>query len=151
VGTLTTTITVPSAPLTGTYTVIVSDSDINREGSAIGNYVLTATGVDPTVCDIGVTPGVTVIRAQDVGVLRDRVNGVRVGLGLLPFSFTDGNVIGVLVKANHFLELRSALQDAYVAAGRAVPVYTDPTLVPQVTVIKAVHILELCSAVAAIP
>ncbi len=47
------------------------------------------------------------------------------------------------------LELRSALQDAYVAASRTVPTYTDPTLVLQQTIIKAAHINELCAAVTA--
>jgi len=146
-GTTTATINIVSAPLTGIYTVIVSDSDSNREGSATGNYVLTATGVDPTACDSTVTAGITPIRVLDMSILRTRINYVRVRLGLVPFVFTDSDVTGMSVKATHFTELRTALQAAYVAAGRAAPSYTDPTLTPLQTFIKAVHVNELCAAV----
>jgi hypothetical protein len=149
-GTSTATINIVSAPATGTYTVIVADSDINREGSATGNYILTATGIDPTACDSTVTPGVTPIRSLDVNSLRSRVNYVRGRLGLASFVFTDSDVTNATVKATHVLELRSALQDVYVAAGRAALVFTDPTLTPQQTFIKAVHINELCTAVVSV-
>src|SRR5262249_38781252 len=43
-GTLTAKITVPQAPLTGTYTVLVADSNVNREGSATGLYQLSVLG-----------------------------------------------------------------------------------------------------------
>ena len=149
-GALTATINVVSAPLTGTYTVIVSDSDIGREGSATGNYVLTANGVDANVCDSNATAGVTPIKALDITTLRTRINYARGRFGLLPYVFTDSDLTGVLVKATHVLDLRTALQDAYVAAGRAAPNYTDPTLTPQQTFIRAVHINELCGAVVAV-
>ena len=147
-GPTTASINIAALTATGIYTVIVSDSDISREGSGTGNYTLTAIGVDPNVCDSAAVAGVTPIRATDVLSLRDRVNGVRGRLGLETFTFTDANLVGVPIKAIHFLELRSALQDAYVAAGQAVPTYTDSTLSPQVTIIKAVHINQLCNAVA---
>ena len=144
----TATITVPSAPATGTYVVIVADSDISREGSAIGNYTITATGIDPTACDGGATAGITMIRALDVISLRDRTNNVRGRYGLAPFSFTDANLPGATIKAVHFLELRSALLDAYLAAGQTAPIFTDATLTVQQTSIKAVHVNQLCAAVA---
>ena len=144
----TATITVPSAPATGTYVVIVADSDISREGSAIGNYTITATGIDPTACDGGAAAGITMIRALDVISLRDRANNVRGRYGLAPFSFTDANLPGATIKAVHFLELRSALLDAYLAAGQTAPIFTDATLTVQQTSIKAVHVNQLCAAVA---
>ena len=144
----TATITVPSAPATGTYVVIVADSDISREGSAIGNYTITATGIDPTACDGGAAAGITMIRALDVISLRDRTNNVRGRYGLAPFSFTDANLPGATIKAVHFLELRSALLDAYLAAGQTAPIFTDATLTVQQTSIKAVHVNQLCAAVA---
>jgi hypothetical protein len=150
VGAQTATINVASAPATGTYTVIVSDSDISREGSATGNYLLTANGVDPTVCDGTITPGVTPVRALDIFTLRTRVNYVRGHFGLLPFVFTDSDVTGAFIKAAHVQELRDAVQDAYMAAARAAPSFTDPTLTPQQTFIKAVHVNELCAAVLAV-
>jgi hypothetical protein len=148
-GTATATINVV-APATGTYTVIVADDDINREGAAIGNYTLTAIGVDANVCDSGAVAGVTMIRAIDVTSLRDRINSVRGHYGLPVFTFTDANLSGVPVKAIHFQELRSALLDAYAAAGQTVPTFTDPSLTAQLTMIKAVHLNQLCAAVAVV-
>jgi hypothetical protein len=147
-GTQTATINILSLPATGVYTVIVADSDISREGAATGNYTLTAIGVDPNVCDSAVVAGFTQIRAMDVISLRDRINSVRGHFGVPLFNFTDADLAGALVKTTHFLELRSALLDAYVAAGQAAPTYTDPVLTPQLTFIKAAHINELCVAVA---
>ena len=147
IGTLTATITI-MAPTTGTYTVIVADSDINREGAAIGNYTLTAIGVDPNVCDSGAAAGVTTIRALDVSSLRDRTNSVRGHFGLPLFTFTDPDLAGASIKAIHFLELRSALLDAYTAAGQTAPTFTDSSLTPQLTFVKAVHLNQLCAAVA---
>jgi hypothetical protein len=147
-GVTTATINIASLPATGLYTVIVSDSDISREGSGIGTYALTAIGVDPTVCDTNAVAGVTTIRALDVTSLRDRINNVRVHFGLPSFTFTDPDLTGAPIRAIHFLELRSALQDAYTAAGQPVPTYTDSTLTPQLTFIKAVHINQVCAAVA---
>jgi hypothetical protein len=138
------------APTTGTYTVIVADSDISREGAAIGNYTLTATGVDPNVCDSGAVAGVTMIRAVDVTSLRDRINSVRGHYGLPVFTFTDASLAGAPVRAIHFQELRNALLDAYVAAGQTAPTFTDSTLTPQLMVIKAVHLNQLCAAVAVV-
>ena len=146
-GATTATIIVPLSA-TGVYTVVVADSDLNREGSAIGNYTLTATGIDPNVCDSGAVAGITIIRATDVVSLRDRINSVRGHFGAPLFTFTDTNLAGAPVKAMHFEELRSALQGAYAAAGQALPVYTDPVLMPEATLIKAVHVNQLCTAVA---
>jgi len=73
---------------------------------------------------------------------------VRGHFGAPLFTFTDTNLAGAPVKAMHFEELRSALQGAYAAAGQALPVYTDPVLMPEATLIKAVHVNQLCTAVA---
>lgn len=45
----------------------------------------------------------------------------------------------------HITELRTALDQAYQAAGRPVPVYTGPTLTAGM-VIKGVHLSELWTA-----
>jgi len=148
IGVTTATINILSLPTTGVYTVIVADSDLSREGAAIGNYTLTAIGVDPNVCDSGAVAGITTIRAVDVSSLRDRINSVRGHFGLPLFDFTDANLAGATVKATHFLELRSALLDAYLAAGQTAPTFTDSSLTPQLTFVRAVHLNQLCAAVA---
>ena len=47
-------------------------------------------------------------------------------------------------------ELRAALAEAYAAAGRAAPDYSDPVVTAGVTVIRAAHLMELRAAVAAL-
>jgi hypothetical protein len=47
----------------------------------------------------------------------------------------------------HFTELRTALNQAYEAAGQPVPAFTDATLAPGVTPIKATHLNDLREAV----
>ena len=102
------------------------------------------------MCDSSVTAGVTQIRALDISGLRTRINYVRGHFGLVPFVFTDSDITGAFVKAAHLLELRTAVQAAYVAAGRVAPSFTDPTLTPQQTFIKAMHMNELCAAVVSV-
>ena len=63
------------------------------------------------------------------------------------FQFTDTNLAGVMVKAQHMIELRSALLQAYDAAGRTPLPFTDFPIVPHQTAIKAVHITELRAAI----
>jgi hypothetical protein len=46
------------------------------------------------------------------------------------------------IRAVHIVELRSALAQAYAAAGRAAPQYTDPGL-GAATTVRAVHVAEL--------
>jgi len=50
----------------------------------------------------------------------------------------------------HVLELRSALDAVYAAAGVPSPAYTEASLEAEVTVIKAVHLNELRAAVRAV-
>ena len=47
-------------------------------------------------------------------------------------------------------ELRAALAEAYRAAGREIPVYTDGFVVAGVTEIRAVHLEELRTATLAL-
>lgn len=91
--------------------------------------------------------GTTTIKAVHISELRRCIGALRGQFGLSTFVFTDPDPAGVVVKTVHILELRTALRGAYVAAGRAVPSYTDPTLTAQQTVLRAVHIQELRAAV----
>jgi glucose/arabinose dehydrogenase len=94
------------------------------------------------------TAGVTMIRAVHVTELRDRIGALRTRFQLSPFNWTDPSLgTGTMALAIHIVDLRTALADAYLAAGQDAPEYTDPTLQPQSTVIKAAHIIELRSAI----
>jgi len=54
------------------------------------------------------------------------------------------------VKAVHVMELRTALNDVYAAAGRSVPTYTHATVTSSTTLITAVDIAELRTAILAL-
>jgi hypothetical protein len=55
-----------------------------------------------------------------------------------------------VIKAQHIIDLRSALAAAYLAAMLTPPTYSDPMLTIGVTVARAAHIAELRAAVRAI-
>ena len=80
------------------------------------------------------------------------MNELRQRHGLSAFTWTNGALAqGVTpVRAVDVAELRTALAEAYTAAGRTPPTYTDPTLAPGVTVVTATHIAELRAAVLAL-
>ena len=61
------------------------------------------------------------------------------------FAWTDSTLTpGVTgVKRVHFTEMRTALTEAYEAAGKPVPTFTDPSITPTVTIIRATHLNEL--------
>ena len=54
------------------------------------------------------------------------------------------------VRLVHLLELRRALAEAYAAAGRVVPSWTDGALSAGATPIRAVHLMDLRAAVLAL-
>ena len=72
--------------------------------------------------------------------------------GLPAFGWTDARVVpGVTpARALHLTELRSALGEAYGAAGRSAPGYTDAAVKPGVTAMRVVQLQELRSAVVAL-
>ena len=53
-------------------------------------------------------------------------------------------------RAVHLTELRAALGEAYAAAGRPAPGYTDAAVTAGVTAMRAVQLQELRAAVAAL-
>ena len=69
------------------------------------------------------------------------------GWGSLPGPIPPGVTPA---KTVHLTELRAALNQAYQAAGWTPPAYTDPTIVAEQTVIQAIHLNELRTAVRAL-
>lgn len=57
--------------------------------------------------------------------------------------FTDGSLTGVVVKAVHLTQLRTAVNAVRTLANIGAGSYTDPTITAMSTVIKAAHITEL--------
>jgi hypothetical protein len=138
-------INVASAPVSGTYRVVVSTNDGGND--ATGSYLLTVTGASPGFTDDPLAETLTVIKAVHFTELRTRIDALRTRFGLSPFSWTDASLPGVTVKKVHLDELRAALVAAYVAAARTPPAFTDGTITAQDTIVRAVHILQLRDAV----
>lgn len=90
------------------------------------------------------------IRAVHITELRTRIDAQRVRFGLDAFGWTDTTVTAgaTLIRAQHIVDLRTALSEAYVAAGRTPPSYTE-VITAGITA-KAAHVEELRTAVVAI-
>jgi hypothetical protein len=89
------------------------------------------------------------IKAIHVRELRARINTQRLRYGLAAVVWTDPDLVGVTIRAVHVVEMRTAIQQAYSAANRAPPTFTD-LLTPRQGAVKAVHISELRAAVVAL-
>ena len=95
------------------------------------------------------TTGVRAVTARE---LRARINGLRHGLDLAPFVWTNPTIDSgrTFIRVVHVMELRRALTQAYVAAAREPPTYTDDPIVAEVTPVSAEHFIELRAAVTAL-
>ncbi len=126
------------------------DTDIEPGGAYRCDVFLIALakgGVD-TFTDDPLSIGSSVVKAAHVTELRSRIDGLRAQFGLAAFSWTDAIPdSGIAVKAVHISELRTALLQAYTAAGRTAPAFIDSSLVPAISAIRVVHIQELRDAV----
>ena len=81
-----------------------------------------------------------------------RIGTLRARQGLPPMQWTDPTLsAGVTqVKGAHLTELRAGLDAVYDAVGRARPSYTDADVTARGISIRAVHVMELREAVAAL-
>jgi hypothetical protein len=53
----------------------------------------------------------------------------------------------VIIRRTHLVELRTALTAVFAARGLPAPAWSDPTISPGVTIVRAVHITDLRAAV----
>ncbi len=127
---------------TNVLTVTARDAVGNTATASVTVSFFTFTD-DPLVAQS------TPIKTVHITELRAAIDSVRVARGLATFAWTDPTLTpgSTPAKGVHLLELRTALNQAYQAAGRTAPTYTDPT---GLTVIKAIHLNELRSAVRAL-
>jgi|SRR2546427_230150 len=92
------------------------------------------------------------VRSADFMEVRADIDAVRAAVGLAPFAWTDAVLVpgSTPVRSVHVIELRTALNQAYQAAGRTPPAYTDPSVTAG-TPMRAIHLYELRAAVRAFP
>jgi len=120
--------------LDGSVTVTADLSCTARFGVAFTDQALTAAA--------------SFIRAVHVTELRTRINALRRSVGLADQAWTTPVLTATVtvVHAVHVAELRTALAEAFTAAARTPPGFTDAGP-PAGAVIKAVHVTELRAAV----
>jgi hypothetical protein len=130
----------------GIVNVVVTNSDLQSGTLTSGYRYYTASFTDDPL-----TTGSSAIRAVHITELRTRINALRMAHMLGTYSYADPSLAaGTPIRAVHITDLREALRQVYVAAMIAAPGYTDTTLNTQSTIVKAVHIAEIRSAIAAI-
>lgn len=115
----------PAVNQIGTTTITLSVSD----GAATTSTTFTLrVGSYAPFTDDELTAGSSAVRVAHIAELCTRVDALRQGAGLTPYSYTGSTLIagstGIL--RAHVLDLRTTLRDVYVARGIAIPVYTDP-------------------------
>lgn len=135
----------------GTVTYSLSSTAFPRSGTmTIAGLTFSVSQAAPPFTDDPLQPGVSFIRAVHITELRVRMDALRERYELAPFGWTDASSVGTFVKAVHLSDLRTALAQVYDAADVELPIYTDPTLVPGVTVMKVAHVAELRAAMVAV-
>jgi hypothetical protein len=101
--------------------------------------------------DDPVTAQQTANKTAHITQLRTAVDAVRrlANSGVAsPYGYADPNLTPATpIKAAHIVDLRSALNAARATLGIGTATFTDPSLVPASTMIRAVHITELRNAV----
>lgn len=95
-----------------------------------------------------ITAGVTRIKSSHFTELLSAVNALRALAGLGSISFTSPAPSSITtIRAAHVSTLRTGVTQAYASLGLSSPVFTDATLTTQSTVVKAVHLNQLRTAV----
>jgi hypothetical protein len=90
--------------------------------------------------------GSTIVKQAHVTELRTRINTQRARFGLAPFAWTNPSLAGAVVHAIDVTELRTALTDAYLAAGQLAPAF-GKAIVAQSALIAVDEFEELRNAV----
>jgi hypothetical protein len=116
---------------------------INGTGTA-SEYSTPDLALTYTFTDGTLQPGVTRIKLAHLTELRSAANAVRAVAGLGAVTWADSSP--VLIRASHVTELRTAIDQARALIGLATLTYTNATLTPGSTLIRAAHFEELRSA-----
>jgi hypothetical protein len=104
---------------------------------------MTTSWTDPTI-----TANSTKVRRVHFQELRDAVNAERGRRGLGAYTFTDTlTADSTLGRKTHIDQLRQAIEQAAGATCPTdtvpVPVWTDPTIQADITMIRKIHVTEM--------
>jgi hypothetical protein len=146
---------VDGAPMTlrTTFSTLQSLTDTMPSGSKVGVYAVVARNSGGQTTPMGardlvslatftndpIAASSTKVQALHIVELQNAINAVRVAAGLAPATFTTP---ADAISAAQIASLRTALTQARAALGLATS-FTDPTLTPGVTPIRAVHLQQL--------
>jgi hypothetical protein len=136
--------TFASMPANSTWEFAVSAVDANNNTAPMSAPDLaTAT----TFTDSTITPGVTTIKAQHILDLRVAIQCVRTFAGMAAFPYTNAVATGQPIGALDVLELRTAVFDARATIGVPPVSFTEGNLIPHITPMRAIHLMELRTGV----
>lgn len=113
-------------------------------------FAIVSSGAPFT--DEPLVPGKTVVKAVHITELRQRIDSLRLDVGLQKYSWTDPTLTahGTRIRAVHVMELRAALANVYTQVSYPPPTYTDSPVLAKSTTVSVKHINELRAAVLAL-
>lgn len=147
--------TLVGSPTPASYsdsTVVAGKTYLYRVRAVDGAGGMSAfSAVDPATTvlftDDPLVAQTTILKTVHVTQLRDAVNAFRASAALAPLAADPTVATGAPVLATHVSTLRTALNQARTAVGLSALTFTDATLTPGTTLIKAIHLQELRSGV----
>jgi hypothetical protein len=132
-----------------TYYFVVRAVATGGALSSPSNEVNGRTGSSLSFTDSPLVPGVHAMKLVHMTELRSRIDALRAARGQGAWSWTALSA-GMMIRASHIAELRTALSTEYQARGVSLPeAYVDHPLAVG-TPIKALHITQLRALVIAI-
>ena len=141
----------------GTYSSGVSGTSMGMDPNTTCLFAITAQDANGNVTpmsppdlatstnftDFTIVPRQTAPKAQHIIDLRTAVASVRTFAGLSSYSYANPILAGQPIRASEIQELRTALSQARTTIGLPAISWTDSTLTPHVSIMRAAHITEL--------
>ena len=121
------------------FAVTATDSSGNVSPMSAPDLATTVTFTDE------LQPNLTNVKALHMTQLRQAIASVRTFAALSAYSYANTITAGQPIRAADMQELRTALGQARAAIGLPTVAFTDPTLTPPASVIRAAHVEELRS------
>jgi hypothetical protein len=132
-------------PMTLSWSAVVGATSYEVWRSSFnGAFSLVLTTAATSVNDTGLSADTTYLYSvRPVGAASSCFSPVDAATTTV---FTDASLSGVMIKAAHVTQLRTAVNAMRAAGGLPAAVFTDPTLAAGSTMVKRVHVTELRAA-----